>query len=147
MIAPSDSVSTDAVERLQRYSRFVALVAEQLDAMREDDGERLRRLGEERVSIERELADQSAPHSADHTDEADAELAGPDDTLAGLHQELWQALATLEERFDADRHTEEQMALLSNGAIRWARSMPAVRLNGRPYPDLEQRTSHLDRRF
>ncbi len=148
MIAPDLVPAPDPVERLQRYSRFVALVAEQLDALREDDAERLRRLTEERQALEREFADDAL--SVDSLAEEAPSAGGQSEegaALARLQDELGNALSELEERIDTERWKQEQWTLLNDGAIRSARSVPMVRLIGRAYPELEERTSHLDRRF
>lgn len=149
MIASELAPAPDPIERLQRYSRFVALVAEQLGAIREDDAERLRRLTDERHALERELLeaadneDQQARAGAEEDEQDVAEGVA----LARLQDELGNALSELAERIDSERWKEEQWSLLNDGAIRSARSVPMVRLIGRAYPELEERTSHLDRRF
>lgn len=138
----------DPIERLQRFARFVALVAEQLEAIREDDADRLRRLREEAQGLERELLGDT-PHGTSDSptcDDLTPEIREVT-ALASLQDDLENALSSLEKRFDAERWTEEQLTLLSNGAIRSARSMPLVKLAGCAYPDLEERESHLDRRF
>jgi hypothetical protein len=148
VIAPDVVPAPDPVERLQRYSRFVALVAEQLGAMREDDAERLRRLTEERHVLERELALAAAPETEEtHEAATDGDAIDEGAALARLHDELGNALSELDERLDSERWKEEQWTLLSDGAIRSARSVPMVRLIGRAYPELQERTSHVDRRF
>lgn len=147
MIASSEPGPTGTVERLQNYARFVGIVAEQLEAARTDDVERLRRLEEERVALERELTTSTLLDPPVLSEEDNPDSTVTDEALARLQDELDRALSTLDERFDTERWTEQQMALLSDGAIRSARSMPAPRSSGRPYPILEERTTHLDRRF
>lgn len=142
MITPDIVPAPDPVERLQRYSRFVALVAEQLDALRDDDAERFRRLAEERQVLERELDGASLLE-----EDAEIDPIGEGAALARLHDELGDALSELDERLDTERWKEEQWALLSDGAIRSARSVPTIKRIGRAYPEMEERTSHLDRRF
>lgn len=145
MIGPDIVPAPDPIERLQRYSRFVALVAEQLDALRDNDAERFRRLTAERQALERELAEAAAKAIERGPNESDEIVEGA--SLARLQDELGNALSELEERLGAERWKEEQLALLAEGAMKSARNVPMIRPIGRAYPEMQQRTSHLDRRF
>lgn len=144
MIVPYIVPSHDPIGRLQRYSRFVALVAEQLDALCDEDMERFRRLTGERQALDRELLEAAATE-----DRQDVEFSETEDgaTLARLQDELESAIAELDERLAAERWKKEQLALLTEGAMKSARSVPMIRPIGRAYPEVQQRTHHLDRRF
>lgn len=130
----SPAADSGLTDRLQRYGRYVALVAEQLEALRAGDGDRLRRLRAEGEELEASL-------EADDGEPSDSPL------LPMLHDALQLGLSELAESFDSDLQIREQWARINDGALRNARSIPAPRVNTRGYPELGNPSNRVDLRF
>lgn len=129
----AESPTTD-IERLQRYSRYAALVAEQLEALRSGDLDRLRRLNVERMLLQGE-------------DDWPEGEAGESKPLSDLHDVLRSGIDELEERFDGRRRVDERLSLISAGALRTARELPVTPTRRRRYPEISARQSRVDLRF
>lgn len=129
------TASIELVDRLQRYSRYMALIAEQLEALHDDDSERLRRLNEQRQMLETEMA--GTPES---------ENSGIPAPLR-IQEDLTRGLAELESRLQTDLWTEERWNRISEGTLKSARVVPAARIGARAYPVLDDRANRVDRRF
>ena len=133
MVAPQAAESALS-DRLQRYGRYVALVAEQLEALRNGDHEKLGRLRAEGEEIEASLAVEDGEPS--------------ENPLLPLLQDALQVgLSELAESFDSDLVSREQWARINDGALRSARSVPAPRIATRGYPELSKPSSRVDLRF
>ena len=120
-------------EALLRYSRYVAIVAEQLQAATAGDRERMLALLEERRLLEDELN----PSPDDENE--------PEPSMDEL---LTSALAELSANLEADRLDKDQWLQISSGALTSARSLsrrPAA-VAGR-YPEPGARGERLDLRF
>ena len=121
------------VETLLRYSRYVAIIAEQLEATEVGDRERVMLLLDERRLIEAEI-------EATHDDES----SDP----ASLDELLTSALAEVSEKIESARLDKDQWIQISSGALTSARSLslrPAAAA-GR-YPEPVARGERLDLRF
>lgn len=136
--------SPEAAERLQSYARFVNVIAEQLQALRERDLERFNELARERSALEAEL------------EKLDAEL-GPrahgslmEAISRGIPGLLGEELVSLDARLHADEALEAQWADLEDQAFRAARTLGAASRRPGEYtpdaPEPAQRT-RLDVRF
>ncbi|MEX2570312.1 MAG: hypothetical protein WD737_03335 [Gemmatimonadota bacterium] len=122
-------------ERLQLYARYVALVAEQLAALREDRPYELTNLEEERAGLEARLQD------------TDGRVVDDTITAARLDEFLSLGLAALQEDVDGKHALEDRWARLSDGAIRSARVVAPPRIPGGSYPETRSAGSRLDRRL
>jgi hypothetical protein len=132
MIAESLPQRAELAERLQLYSRYVALVAEQLDALGRDDRGRLKELVEERGRLEAGLA------------HAPGEPIGDAMSIEDL---LGAGLASLAERIDAIRRMEDRWSLLNDGAVRSARTVAPPTVRGGRYPEPAPHDRQVDRRL
>jgi hypothetical protein len=126
--------STELGERLQRYARYVALVGEQLEAANSGDVDLVRRLAEERSLLEGELTIASEDSDSD----------GPE--TPQLTDYLQVGISELAERLDNERRTQETWSVITDEALRFARTVPAQRI-ARGYPELTGRENRLDLRF
>ena len=120
-------------ETLHRYSRYLAIVAEQLEASAEGDLQKLMTLLGDRIVLEVDLE----PFNQDE-----------DEPVASLDELLMQALAEVNEKVESDRLDKDQWVQLSNDALTSARTLslrPAAAA-GR-YPEPGATGERLDRRF
>lgn len=131
MNAPATEPASELAERLQIYARYVAIVAEQLEALSADRAERVAELEEERLAAETKLR----------------ELEKAVDELPSLEEFLSLGVAALEEGSTAARKLQERWSALSEGAIRSARKVGPIVVSGGRYPELRSPEHHLDRRF
>lgn len=122
--------------RLQTYSRFVALVAEQLDALQRKDAARLQELGEERVRLEREMAEPEAVESI-RSPAANEHLGAL--LAAGLHE--------LEHQTEQAQHAREVWSLLQDGALLAARDLRPAPLRSGHYQAIGITAAQVDVRF
>jgi hypothetical protein len=114
-------------DRLQRYSRYVALVAEQLEAAEQGDLARLQLIEAERLEIERNWDDDNIP---------------PPGEFGSL---LHSALRELQNRSGAEER--ERWDLIQNGALQAAHTlrMPPLRIGS--YRPLQSTDQKVDLKF
>jgi hypothetical protein len=116
-------------DRLQRYSRYLALVAEQLAAMERRDVARLQAIEEEREEIERGWQEEDTPP--------------PEEIRALLHSGLRQ----LEEQADQEEEERERWTLIQSGAIQAAHVLRPRPLRIGSYGPLGKAENTVDVRF
>lgn len=109
-------------ERLQIYSRYVALIAEQLQAVQRRDARSVRQLEMERTRLEAEMAPGGAAARAEHP----AAVSGPPGELSDL---LLNGLVELEQVAHDEEQISECWSAIERGALQAAR-----RLGGRLRP-------------
>jgi hypothetical protein len=129
----AEIVPLSPAETLLRYSRLIAIVAEQLQAAAEGDRERMLALLDERRLIDDELSTSKDEENA------------PELTIDEL---LNAAVAEVAETLEADRLDKDQWLQISSGALTSARTLslrPAA-VAGR-YPEPGARGERLDLRF
>lgn len=129
--------SAGVVERLKRVSRYAAVLAEQLEAVREDDRGRFTRLADERHTLEAWLREDSTES------EGEAEIG----IQERVRSEIETALADLAEHLTIERTAEERWTRINEGAVRSARGVPSLRISPREYPALEARSAKVDLRL
>lgn len=143
------AASPELAERLQRYSRMVALVAEQLDAVRDGDSERMQQLQAERALLESELDPQrdAAAESVDEDEEGGPDGIDSPQFATAFHEDLQSALELLATHWQTLKEAEENWNIIQDGAVRSARAVPAFRVAPRGYPEYERGKSRVDLRF
>jgi hypothetical protein len=125
------SPASELTERLQLYARYVAIVAEQLEALSGDRAERVAELEEERLAAEAKL------HA----------LQDATTELPRLEEFLNLGVAALDESSTAARELQERWSALSDGALRSARTVGPITVSGGRYPQIRPLDHHLDRRL
>ena len=126
----ADTAPTVTAGSLRLYSRYISVLAEQLDAVADEDNLRIAELEEERLMIE---ADLDLP-----------EGEGAESSLAEL---LGAALEILQEKVDMSRLLEERWEMLSTQALQSARSVGTPATIGGRYAEGRALQSQLDRRL
>jgi hypothetical protein len=116
-------------DRLQRYSRYVALVAEQLEALERRDVARLQAIEEERQEIERGWQEDSTP---------------PPEEIRAL---LRSGLRQLEDQADQDEEERELWIRIQSGAIQAAHVLRPRPLRIGSYTALGNADNTVDVRF
>ena len=136
------TVSPEALsERLRAYARLVGLIADQLDAARNDDSELIHRLQEEQVVLERDLTSLLVV-------ELDGEPSEPAPPLAcALAKDVGVAIETLGEYLGSEQRARANWLWLNDGVIRTAREIPVPQPAGRRYPEYDAGESRVDLRF
>lgn len=117
----------ELAERLQRYSRYLAVLAEELEALKRHDTARLPKLAEERRELEAEL-----------------ERAGAGDELAALVEVGIRMLETEAEQGGA---TRSRWLELESGTLRAARGLRTRPRGWGEYGRLRTADASLDVRF
>lgn len=153
MSLPQEAVpaTADAPARLRDFGRYLGLVADQLEALKQRDLPRTRELAEERTRLEATLRDapQEAPEEAEAGDEGERETAEPSDASlpADLAAELAQALHELHE---FERQEEEQRTrwiALGDDALRSLQGARVRHPSGGQYVEFPAGDGRLDLRF
>jgi hypothetical protein len=116
-------------DRLQRYSRYVALVAEQLEALERRDAARLQAIEEERREIERGWQEDVTP---------------PPEEIRAL---LRSGLRQLEDQAGQEEEERELWTRIESGAIRAAHVLRPRPLRIGRYAALENADNTVDVRF
>lgn len=127
-------------ERLRDFGRYLALVADELDALEQRDLPRLRELQEQRLELERELR---PDREEEETGSRGEPLPFAED-LAGL---LAEGLDTLQQGAEEDRISRDRWTTLEHDALR---AMQGTRLRGvrrGQYLELASGDARLDVRF
>lgn len=155
-----DAASPELTERLQRYSRILALIAEQLDAARSGDSERLRQVRTERAMLESELELKSVQlQTGDRRDSGQNAYTGGEhqreeldraeslEVPLALQADLHSALELLASLRQARREVEENWDAIQNGAVRTARAVPVLRVAPGRYAENEPEKPRVDLRL
>jgi hypothetical protein len=127
--AETAAAPVELTERLQLYSRYVAIVVEQLQALAAEDSIRITELDVKRRELEDRLNDD--PGSEPHT----------------LDEFLDLGLAAIEQSSEGARQLEERWIQLSGDALRSARRVGTVSLRNGSYPDVRLAETRFDRRL
>jgi hypothetical protein len=127
--AETAAAPVELTERLQLYSRYVAIVAEQLQALATEDSARIAELDVERHELEERLNDDqgSDPHTLDEF--------------------LDLGLAAIQQSSEGARQLEERWIQLSGDALRSARRVGTVSLRNGSYTDARLAEISFDRRL
>ena len=106
----AEAEGSELLDRLQRYSRYVAIVAGQLDALDRGDHDRVLVLMGERRLLEPECSLEGGGWDSDSMPPS-------------LQEALVSGLSELERRFEMDRSLEDHWISIRDGALRSARSL------------------------
>lgn len=127
---PRRQEATSLPERLQHYSRYVALVAEQLEALGSRDLGRMQRIEEERLRIEREWGE--------------SDEGRPNEQLSAL---LRSGLSELASQADSEEEERERWTLIQTGALQAAHSLHQPPLRIGSYGAMGSAEAKVDVRF
>lgn len=125
-------------ERLRGYARYVALVADQLEALEQGDRTRLRDLHEARAELEREM--QGEPPEED-----DPEATAP--SPAELQEALTAGIRLLELAVETSQATQEEWTRLQDRVRSATVGLRPARVAWDRYPEAEAGVARLDVRF
>lgn len=128
-VLSSGAPAAELRTRLQCYARYVALIADQLEALEQGDSARLRQTQEARDELERELAG------------GEAEDADDLDSLVRRGAEA------VERRLAEERSLRSRWTSLEDDAIRVTRTVRASRPGRGRYPATGALAAQLDVRF
>lgn len=126
-VGPPEEARPELAERLQAYSRYLALLAEELEALKRHDAARLLKLAEDRRELEAEL-----------------ERAGAGEELADL---VDTGVRTLESEAEQGGETHRRWLELESGTLRAARGLRLRPRNWGDYGRLLSADASLDVRF
>ena len=123
--APETDAPASLSERLRSYARFAALIADQVEALEQRDGVRLRELGGERAALEDELRDEAGE----------------------LPDLLGEAVQAVEDHLAEHEALRSRWTSLEAGALRATRAVGLRRAAQGRYPTPALPDTRLDVRF